>query len=164
MTRKKRQNLILGVIAVISIVLVISFFYSAEQTRKKGFIFGNNLQSIQEDLKKIQTDFQTEITIWKEKEISKDELLAYSKKHISKMEELVSRYDTLEPPESFTSSVELFKLSAQSQLESDKEFIKWIKTGDESAKIRSDSLLQEAFDYEMAGLTEYNSAKAGINP
>lgn len=80
------------------------------------------------------------------------------------MDEFILRYDKLSPPESFASAVELLKLSTISQLESDKELIEWIKTGDESAKIRSDLLLQEAFDYEMAGLNEYNSAKAGINP
>ena len=65
--------------------LVISFFYSSEQTRIKGFTFGNNLQSIQDDLKKIQTDFQTETTIWEEGDSSKEEFLEFSNKHVLKM-------------------------------------------------------------------------------
>ena len=163
MSQKKRQNVILGIIAIAIIGLVITYYYSAEQTRIKGFTFGNNLQGIQEDLKKIQTDFQSEITVWKEGNISKDEFLKYSDAHISKMEELISRYDALDPPEVFSSSVELFKLSTQSQLESDKEVIRWIQSGDINAKIRSDSLMEESFRYEMAALAKFNDVKAGID-
>lgn len=164
MSRKKRQNIILGIIAIVVIGLVIVYYYSAEETRIKGFTFGNNLQRIQEDLKKIQTDFQSEITVLEDGDISKDEFLEYSDTHISKMEELVSRYDALDPPEVFSSSVELFKLSTQSQLESDKEIIRWIQSGDIDAKIRSDSLMEESFGYEMAALTKFNDVKAGIYP
>jgi len=164
LSRKKRQNIILGIIAIVVIGFVIAYYYSAEQTRIKGFTFGNNLQRIQEDLKKIQTDFQSEITVWEDGDISKDEFLGYSDAHISKMEELVSRYDILDPPEVFSSSVELFKLSTQSQLESDKEIIRWIQSGDMDAKIRSDSLMEESFGYEMAALAKFNAVKAGIDP
>jgi len=164
LSRKKRQNIILGIIAIVVIGLVIVYYYSAEQTRIKGFTFGNNLQGIQEDLKKIQTDFQSEITMWEDGDISKDEFLEYSDAHISKIGELVSRYDALEPPEVFSSSVELFKLSTQSQLESDKEIIRWIQSGDIDAKIRSDSLMEESFGYEMAALAKFNDVKAGIYP
>ena len=164
MSRKKRQNIILGIIAIVVIGFVIAYYYSAEQTRIRGFTFGNNLQRIQDDLKKIQTDFQSEITIWEDGNISKDEFLGYSDMHISKMEELVFRYDALDPPEVFSSSVELFKLSTQSQLESDKEIIRWIQSGDMDAKIRSDSLMEESFGYEMAALAKFNAIKAGIDP
>jgi len=164
LSRKKRQNIILGIIAIVVIGLVIVYYYSADQTRIKGFTFGNNLQRIQEDLKKIQTDFQSEITVLEDGDISKDEFSEYSDAHISKMEELVSRYDALDPPEVFSSSVELFKLSTQSQLESDKEIIRWIQSGDIDAKIRSDSLMEESFGYEMAALTKFNDVKAGIYP
>ena len=163
MSRKKRQNIILGIITIAIIGIVIVYYYSAEQTRIKGFTFGNNLQIIQEDLKKIQTDFQSEITIWKEGGISKDEFLEYSDAHILKMEELITKYDALEPPEAFSSSVELFKLSTKSQLESDKEIIRWIQSGDIDAKIRSDSLMEESFGYEMTALAKFNDAKAGID-
>ena len=164
MSRKKRRNIILGIIAIVVIGFVIAYYYSAEQTRIRGFTFGNNLQRIQDDLKKIQTDFQSEITVLENGDISKDEFLEYSDAHISKMEELVSRYDALDPPEVFSSSVELFKLSTQSQLESDKEIIRWIQSGDMDAKIRSDSLMEESFGYEMAALAKFNAIKAGIDP
>lgn len=164
MSRKKRRNIILTIITAILISIVIGFNYSAEQTRIKGFNFGNNLQVIQEDLKKIETDFQSEITVFQEGDVSLEEFLVYSDIHISKLEELILKYDNLEVPNSFIPSVDLFKLSSQSQLEADKEIIQWIKTKDLGAKIRSDSLLQDAFEYELAALSKFNAAKAGIEP
>ena len=149
---------------VVIISLVIGYYYSAEQTRTKGFNFGSNLQVIQEDLKKIETDFQSEIILFQEGESNLVEFLEYSDMHISKIEELILRYDYLEPPYAFTSSVDLFKLSSQSQLEADKETIRWIKNNDEDAKIRSDSLFQDAFEFELAALAKFNAAKAGIEP
>ena len=156
--------MLLGIIAAVLITLVIGYNYSAEQNKIKGFNFGNNLLAIQEDLKKIETDFQSEITIFQEGETSLEEFLEYSNMHISKIEELILRYDNLEPPYAFTSSVDFFKLSSQSQLEADKETILWIKHNDEHAKIRSDSLLQDAFEFELAALAKFNAAKAGIEP
>lgn len=164
MSKKKRKNTILGIIGITLIVLVIGYYYSADQTRIRGFNFGNYLQAIQEDLKKIETDFQSEITIFQEGDSSTEEFLEYSESHISKMEELILKYDDLEPPTAFASSVEFFKLSTQSQLEADKEIIQWIKNDDENAKIRSDSLIQEAFEFELAALAKFNAAKAGIQP
>ena len=138
--------------------------YSTEQNRLKGFSFGNNLQNIQDDLKKIQTNFQVELTVLEEEDSTLEEFLDFSEKHILKMEELILRYDELEPPEAFVSSVELFRLSSESQLESDKEMIQWVKTGDDGAKIRSDALIKDAFEYELAALEKYNAAKGGIDP
>jgi len=164
LSKKKRKNIILGIIGAVLISMVIGYNYSADQTKIKGFNFGNNLQVIQEDLKKIETDFESEITIFQEGETSLEEFLEYSEMHISKIEELILRYDNLEPPFAFTSSVDFFKLSTQSQLEADKETILWIKNNDDNAKIRSDSLLQDAFEFELAALAKFNAAKAGNEP
>ena len=43
-----------------------------------------------------------------------------------------------------------------------KKLIKWIETGDESAKVRSDIQFQESLEYEMLGLVEFYSAKTGV--
>ena len=56
----------------------------------------------------------------------------------------------------------MLKISSLPQLDIDSEFIKWIQTGDESAKIRSDTQFQESLEYEMLGLVEFYSAKTGI--
>ena len=72
-----------------------------------------------------------------------------------------SSTDELEPPEIFEGSVRLLKLSSQSQLESDSEYVQWIRDGDDSARARSDALLQDALEYELLGLVEFYSAKTG---
>ena len=80
------------------------------------------------------------------------------------MNRIVEKYDKLLPPDSFVSSVKLFKMSTNSQLESDKHLIKWIEYGDEAEKIRSEELLQQSFEYEMAALSLFEEAKMKKTP
>ena len=143
---------------------IVSYNYSAEQTRQKGFAFGNELEQIQTDVKDLQTLFYSKKAQWEEGTISKDELFQHYEKHIEEFEETISQYDKLVAPESFQSAVKLLKLSSQTQLDSDKQYIEWMKTGDDSFKVRSDSTYQQALEYEMTGLVEYYSAKTGIQP
>ena len=75
------------------------------------------------------------------------------------MNGIISKYDTLQIPDTFSGAVKIFKLSTESQLESDEHLINWIEFGDESEKIRSNEILQQSFEYELAGLTSYNNAK-----
>ena len=75
------------------------------------------------------------------------------------MNDIISKYDTLQIPDAFSGAVKLFKLSTESQLESDIHLINWIEFDDESEKIRSNELLQQSFEYELGGLTLYNDAK-----
>ena len=89
-------------------------------------------------------------------------MLEYYEKHLKEFKNIISKYDELIPPELFQSSVELLKLSSETQLESDSQFIEWIKTGDESVKVRSDTQFQESLEYEMLGLVEFYSAKTGV--
>jgi len=42
--------------------------------------------------------------------------------------------------------------------------MEWVMTGDETARIRSDSLLQQSFEYEMAALSKFKSAQGQTNP
>jgi len=160
--KSKKQNIIIVAIAIIIIGAIAGYNYSVDQTKQKGLKFGNELQQIQEDVKQLQTEFNSKITQWEEGDLSQQELSEYSKNHIEKLQNVILRYDDLIPPKQFASSVELFKLSTQAQLDSDKEFIEWIKTSDDSHKIRSDSLLQESFEYEMMALGEFNAAKSGL--
>ena len=162
MKKSKKQNIIIVTIAIIIIGAIAGYNYSVDQTKQKGLKFGNELQQIQEDVKQLQTEFNSKITQWEEEDLSQQELSEYSKNHIEKLQNVILKYDDLIPPKQFASSVELFKLSTQAQLDSDKEFIEWIKTSDDSHKIRSDSLLQESFEYEMMALGEFNAAKSGL--
>ncbi len=138
--------------------------YSAEQTRQKGFVFGNDLEKIQDDVKDLQTQFYSKKAQWEEGSITKDELFQFYEKHVEEFEKIILRYDNLVPPETFKPAVDLLKLSSETQLDSDKQYIEWMKTGDESYKVRSDSQYQQSLEYEMTGLVEYYSAKTGISP
>lgn len=162
MKKNKIQNITIASIAILIIVGIIAYNYSADQTKQKGLQFGNELSQIQQDVADLQMKFYSEKTQWDEGDISKEELLEYYEKHVKEFEEIISKYDELSPPELFKSSVELFKISSKTQLESDVEYIKWIKTGDDSAKVRSDTQIQEAYEYENLGLMEFQSAKKGI--
>ena len=145
--------------AVLIIGLTVFYSYSADQAKLRGYEFGNNLQIIQDELKKLQIDFESKVTMWEENDLSKEEFLVYAQTHFQQMDEIILRYDKLATPDSFVSSVKLFKLSTQTQLESDKQLVEWVKTDNDSARVRSDSLLQESFEYEMAALASYNLAK-----
>jgi hypothetical protein len=162
--KNKKQNIIILGVAVAIIAGIVTYNYSAEQTRQKGFAFGNELEQIQTDVKELQTQFYSKKAQWEEGTITKEELFQHYEKHVKKFEEIILRYDSLIPPESFQSAVNLLKLSSQTQLDSDIQYIEWMKTGDESYKVRSDSQYQEALEYEMSGLVEYYSAKTGIQP
>lgn len=133
--------------------------YLVDQTRQQGFIFGNELQRIQQDVRDLQTKFYADIDIWEEEEISRTQLHERLQSHVDEFNDILLRYDALEPPDGFAGAVELFRLSSLAQLESDEQYILWITAYDESAKTRSDLQLKESFDLEMAALAEYNQAK-----
>lgn len=162
MKKKQKNNIIIAIGVTIIIGAIVGYNYSIDQVKQSGFNFGNQLQSIQDEVKQIQVDFNSKVTQWNEGDLSKDDLLEYGEKHTGQFKEIINKYDSLVPPEQFVPSVNLFKLSSQAQLESDVEFIEWIKTDDEAHKIRSDSMLQESFEYELAALSEYNAAKMGL--
>ncbi len=164
MKKKKKQNIIILAVVVAIIAGIVSYNYSADQTRQKGFAFGNELEQIQTDVKDLQTLFYSKKAQWEEGDISKEELFQHYEKHVEEFEEIISQYDKLVAPESFQSAVDLLKLSSQTQLDSDKQYIEWMKTGDDSFKVRSDSTYQQALEYEMTGLVEYYSAKTGVKP
>lgn len=158
--RSKVKTTYLAVgIGIIIVGLAIFFTYSADQAKIRGFNFGNNLQAIQDELKQVQTEFYSKKVMLDENTISKQEFLEFGDMHIQRMEDILGRYDDLSPPESFANSVKLFKLSTQKQIESDKYLIEWIRTNDTSNKVRSDLLLQESFENEMAALASFTNAK-----
>ena len=162
MKKKKIQNIIILSVAIVIISSIIAYNYSTDITKQKGLQFGNELSQIENELSDIQGQFYSEKTKWNEGDVSKEELIEFYKNHVNEFREIILKYDELSPPELFESSVALLKISAETQLESDLQFIQWIKTGDESAKIRSDALIQEAYEYQNLGLVEFQTAKVGI--
>jgi hypothetical protein len=160
--KKKIQNIIIFSIAILIIGSIVAYNYSIDTTKQKGLQFGNELNQIENNISDIQRDFYSEKTKWVEGGISKEELLKFYDIHIDNFKKEINNYDRLTPPELFESSVALLKMSAETQLESDLQFIEWIKTEDPSAKIRSDTLIQESYEYQNLGLVEFQTAKAGI--
>jgi len=162
--KKKKHNIIIASVVIVIIGSIIGYNYYIDQIKQKGLVFGNELDQIQGDVKKLQNNFYSKITEWEEGDITKEELMTELESHVEDFKQIMPRYDRLDPPEPFTTSVELFKLSSQTQLESDIQYIEWLRTGEGEYKTRSDLQLKESFDYEMAALSEFNAAKAGIKP
>ena len=96
--------------------------------------------------------------------LDQDEFLELSGLHIAEMVTIIVRYDNLQIPQPFVSAVKLFKLSAETQLESDKYMLEWVSTGDITAHVRSDQLLHQSFQYEQAALYEFELQLRNANP
>ena len=158
------KKISISIIGLLLILATIYYFYSTEQAQIRGLNFGIELESIQDELKTEQSDFYSKISMWEEDTISKDQILYYADSHIIKMNKIISKYSDLQMPDVFSGSVKLFKLSTETQLESDQYLIKWIKNGDNSDKIRANELLQASFEYEMGALSSFEKAKSNPNP
>ena len=151
-------------VGVIIIGMSIFFVYSSEQAKMRGEAFGKALEFVQDDLRKQTHSFDSKVSMFKQGDISKDEFLELSGLHIAEMVTIIVRYDNLQIPQPFVSAVKLFKLSAETQLESDKYMLEWVSTGDITAHVRSDQLLHQSFQYEQAALYEFELQQRNANP
>ena len=151
-------------VGVIIVAMSIFFVYSSDQAKMRGEAFGKALEFIQEDLRKLTHSFDSKVSMFKQGDISKENFLEFADKHEREMEKIILRYNDLQIPQQFVPSIKLFKLSAEAQLESDKYMGEWVRTGDDTAHIRSDSLLQQSFEYEQAALSEFNLVQRQTNP
>ncbi|MFB5648625.1 MAG: hypothetical protein ACE5RM_03985 [Candidatus Nitrosomaritimum aestuariumsis] len=91
MKKKKKQNITIAIIATAIVAGIILYNYSAEQTRQKGFVFGNDLEKIQDDVKDLQTQFYSKKAQWEEGSITKDELFQFYEKHVEEFEKIILR-------------------------------------------------------------------------
>ena len=153
----------IAIIGAIIIGIIVFYFYSADQAKIRGFAFGNEIQSLQQEIHDEQSRFISSIAKWEEKTISDDEMVGIGEEHIKSFEKLLEKYDDLQPPDSFAKSVKLFKLSLEYQIDSHEHRLEWIKTGDELELIRFQELTQLSFEAEQAGLKSFNDAKTGIH-
>ena len=151
-------------VGVIIIGMSIFFVYSSEQAKMRGEAFGKALEFVQDDLRKLTHSFDSKVSMFKQGDISKGRFLEFADKHVREMGKIILRYDNLQIPQPFVSAIELFKLSAETQLESDKHMIEWVRTGDDTAHVRSDQLLHQSFQYEQAALYEFELQLRNANP
>ncbi len=152
------------IIGAVIIGLVIAVSYYVDQAKIVGQRFGNNLEQIQADLKKTTSSYESKYGMWENKNATDKEILNATDTHIDDLTKIISRYDILTPPQAFVPSVELFKRSTQSQLESIKFLKEWIETGDNATMIRSDELRQQSFEYETSALASFNRIKNSGTP
>ena len=146
---------------VITIALVILVNYYLDQTKLSGQRFGDKLAQIQQDLKNETLTFDAHLTQYKTGQISKDQMLKITDDHIKTVQSFLPRYDQLKAPDLFVPSLQLFRLSTETQIESDNTLREWIATGNNATMEKSDQLLQQSFQYEMNALNSYEKAKSG---
>ena len=151
-------------VGVIIVGMSIFFVYSSEQAKMRGEAFSKALEFIQEDHKNHMYTFDSKVAMFKRGDISGDDFLKFAEKHKLEMEKIIVRYSNLQPPQQFAPAVKLFKLSAETQFEADKYIIEWIRTGDDTARIRSVSSYEQSLQYEQAGLFEFNLVQRQANP
>ena len=165
-TKKKKHATMYAAISVGLIIIALSIFfvYSSDQAKERGKAFGKAIEFVQDDLRKQTHSFDSKVSMFKQGSINKDEFLKFGDSHVVEMQTIILRYDNFQIPQPFVSAVKLFKLSAETQLESDKYMIEWVSTGDDTAQIRSDQLLHQAFVYEQSALLEFNLAQSQAKP
>ncbi len=161
--KKKNTSKFLSIsITLVLIGIIVFYFYSADQAKIRGYAFGNEIQSLQEEIQNEQGRFISSIARWDEDTISDDEMIKIGEEHLETFNYLLKKYDELQPPDAFARSVKLLKLSLEYQIESHEYRLEWIKNGNDSEWIRSQELTQLSFEAEQAGLKSFNDAKAGI--
>jgi hypothetical protein len=164
--KKKKQTSVRIAVSVGVVIIALSMFfvYSSEQAKIRGEAFSKAIEFVQEDLRKTYHSFDSKVSMFNQGDITKDYFLKFAEKHELEMEKIILRYDNLQTPQSFASAVKLFKLSAETQFEADKYIIEWIRTGDDTARIRSISSYDQSLQYEQAGLFEFNLVQRQANP
>ena len=158
-SKSKFPSIIIGAVII---GIIVFYFYSADQAKIRGFAFGNEIQSLQEEVQNEQGRFISSIAKWNENTISDDEMIRIGEKHLETFNVLLDKYDELQPPDTFSRSVKLLKLSLEYQIESHEHRLNWIKNGDDLELVRSQELTQLSFEAEQAGLKSFNDAKVGI--
>jgi hypothetical protein len=155
--KRKMQLAIVAGVIIIGGVIILN--YNLDQAKISGQSFGDGLAQIQNDLKNETSNYDAKIIQYQNGNITKHDILQISDTHIAVLNDTLSKYNKLKPPGPFAPSLELFRLSTQAQLDSDKLLKEWIQTGDNSTKVRSDQLLGQSFDYETRALDSFNKAK-----
>lgn len=160
MRKRQRRRVALAAVAAAIVASIAGYNYYADYTRAKGAAFSAEIESIQADLAAMQEGFEADVSGFEAGEVSAGELAARAEAHFAGLEGLIGRYDALDPPAPFVASVGLFRLSAEAQLERDREALLWLQTGDKAHDERADRLHQDAFAYELSALAEFKDAQS----
>lgn len=137
---------------MVSVLLLILGFQSASAELTE------DINKIHDELQEFQSKFNHNISGWTNGDITSEEFLDFSSTHVANMENLILKSNQLQIPQEFVLGVELLKSSIQIQFESDKNYIKFIETGEQSYEEISNDLFQKAFLEESEGIARYNLA------
>lgn len=160
MKKRQRRRVALAAVAAAIVASIAGYNYYIDYTKAKGAAFSAGIESIQADLASMQERFEADVSGFKAGDVSAGELAARAEAHFAGLEGILERYDALDPPAPFAASVGLFRLSAEAQLERDREALLWLQTGDEAHDERADRLHQDAFAYELSALAEFKDAQS----
>lgn len=161
MRKKTRGRIAIAAAAAAVAASVVGYSYYVDHVRAKGAAFSAEIESIQDDLASMQKEFEAYTAGLAAGDIDSGGLEDRAAAHFAALEGLVARYDALDPPVPFAASVDLFRLSAEAQLERDREIVLWLQTGDAAHDERADRLHQDSFAYELSALAEFKKAQSG---
>ena len=94
--KKPKSKFPVIIIGAVIIGIIVFYFYSADQAKIRGFAFGNEIQSLQEEIQNEQGLFISSIAKWNENSISDYEMIRIGEKHLEAFNELLDKYDELQ--------------------------------------------------------------------
>lgn len=152
---------IMGIIIVICISSL--YIHNDELNVEKCITLHHELELLQNELNIIQSRFDKKMKTFQNNLVSKEKITQYSNEYNKNLEILSNKYDDLEVPANLLNSINLFKLSVDTQQQSNNLIIKWIQDNNQSNLRRSYYLLQNSYEYESGALSLYNSKISQCN-
>lgn len=110
------------------------------------------LSDLEKSLQNETLSYDGQLSLYEHGNLTQQEILDISDRHLSNMANFLGECQHLELPNAFQPSLPLFCLSIQSQMDSDKMLHDWIDTGNETLREKSDTMLNDSFNYETKGL------------
>ncbi|MCY3853719.1 MAG: hypothetical protein OXF28_01125 [Thaumarchaeota archaeon] len=156
MVRKLINNKLM-LISISIISLSIFFVYNETSHQATCESSYNNLIKLQNQLKELQSKFDSNIKLFKNNMMNKDDVIKHSKSYGKNIENLINSYKRLDIPIEMHNSDILYKMSLDTQYKSNQLMIKWLNNQNDSNLIRSNYFLQNSFEYESGAITLYNN-------
>ncbi len=154
---KSKQFLVIVIgSAIIATTLGISFVLMTQATESENYV--KSIQIISDQSRAFTQTYENSISEWHDGEISSEEMLQITDDHLEKLDGLLAKLRSMEPPEKFRLAHELSILSLSHELQSDKHMRNYIETGSDDEYDRSVEFLQKAYDYETQAFEEFNRA------
>lgn len=154
---KSQRILVVTVcVGIVAAVLGISFVLMTQTTNGENYI--RTIQSVSDESRALTQPYEDSIAKWQNWQISKEEILQITDRHLENLDRLLTKLKSQEPPEKFHTAHELSILSLGHELQSDQHMRNYIETGKEEERKMSATLLQRAFDYETQAFEEFSRA------